>query len=109
MIANRTLIDSNRKDKKMDKELAETLVQVLEDEGIEASLRESYSGRGMYGETTAGVALDGDAGDILRAVINNATCFIKEEEEPVEFFDLSERFSIGNLRQDSMGMGMIVY
>ena len=93
----------------MDLELAETLVQVLEDEGIEARLEESYSGRGMYGKTTAGVVLEGDAGDIIRAIINNATCFIKEEEEPVEFFDLSERFSIGNLRQDSMGLGMIIY
>ena len=93
----------------MDLELAETLVQVLEDEGIEASLRESYSGRGMYGKETVGVVLDGDVGDILRAVINNATCFIQEESEPVEFFDLSERFSIGNLRQDSMGLGVIVY
>jgi len=93
----------------MDLELAEVLVQVLEDEGIEAELRESYSGRGMYGKETAGVVLDGDVTDILRAVINNATCFIQEEEEPVEFFDLSERFSIGNLRQDSMGMGVIVY
>jgi hypothetical protein len=93
----------------MDLELAEILVQVLEDEGIEASLRESYSGRGMYGKVTVGVSLEGDAVDLLRAVINNATCFIQEEEEPVEFFDLSERFSIGNLRQDSMGLGMIVY
>ena len=94
----------------MDLELAETLVQVLEDEGIEASLRESYSGRGMYGKETVGVVLDGDVGDILRAVINNATCFIAEESEPVEFFDLSERFNIGNLREDAMGRsGTIVY
>lgn len=93
----------------MDLELAEILVQALEDEGIEASLRESYSGRGMYGKDTVGVVLEGDALDLLRAVINNATCFIKEEEEPVEFFDLSERFSIGNLRQDSMGLRTIIY
>lgn len=93
----------------MDLELAETLVQVLEDDGIEARLEESYSGRGMYGKTTAGVVLDGSLADVIRAVINNATCFIQEEEEPIEFFDLSERFSVGNLRQDSMGLGMIIY
>lgn len=93
----------------MDLELAETLVQVLEDEGIEASLRESYSGRGMYGETTVGVALEGDAGDLLKAVINNATCFIQEEESSLGLVDFSERFSIGTLRQDSMGLGTIIY
>lgn len=97
----------------MDKELAEVLVQVLEDEGIEAEIRESYSGRGMFGKETTGVVInDYDVdplGALLQAVINNATCFIQEEEEPVDFFDLSEKFSIGNLRTDSMGLGMIVY
>lgn len=93
----------------MDRELAEALVQVLEDEGIDASLRESYSGRGMYGKETAGVVLDGDVTDILRAVINNATVFVQEEDEPVDFFDLCEKFSVGNLRQDSMGLRVIIY
>lgn len=93
----------------MDKDLAETLVQVLEDNGIDAELRESYSGRGMYGKATSGVVLKGNIGDVLAAVINNATCFIAEEEEPVEFFDLSEKFSIHNIRTDSMGLDMIVY
>ena len=94
----------------MDLELAETLVQVLEDEGIEAELRESYSGRGMYGRETAGVVLrEGNVGDIVQAVINNASCFIAEENEPVEFFDLSERFTVSGFRQDSMGTGIIIY
>lgn len=94
----------------MDLELAETLVQVCEDYGIEVSLRESYSGRGMYGKDTAGVVLEeGDIGDLLAAVINNATCFIAEEEEPVEFFDLAERFEVNKFRTDSMGRGMILY
>ena len=94
----------------MDLELAEILVQVCEDEGLDVSLRESYSGRGMMDKYTAGVVLrDGDVTDILKAVINNATCFISEESEPVEFFDLSEMFTAPSFRLDSMGKGLIIY
>lgn len=94
----------------MDKKLAETLVQVCEDDGLDVSLRESYSGRGMYGDDTVGVVLrDADVTDILKAVINNATCFVAEEEEPVEFFDLSEMFTCHGFKTDSMGKGMIIY
>ena len=86
------------------------LVQVCEDDGLDVSLRESYSGRGMYGKDTTGVVInEGDVTDILKAVINNATCFVAEEEEPVEFFDLSEMFTCHGLRTDSMGKGMIIY
>jgi hypothetical protein len=94
----------------MELELAETLVQVLEDEGIEADLRESYNGRGMFDKTTAGVVLqEGDVADVLMAVINNSTSFIAEEDEQVEFYDLAERFVVHKLRTDSMGKGMIIY
>ena len=93
----------------MDLKLAEMLVQVCEDEGLDVRLRESYSGRGMYGKDTAGVVIEGDTTDILRAVINNATCFIAEESEPVEFFDLSEMFTVNGFKMDSMGKGMILY
>lgn len=91
-------------------EVAEALVQVLDDEGIEADLRESYNGRGMFDKTTAGVVLrEGTMADVVMAVINNATCFVAEEAEPVEFFDLSEMFTVKNFRTDSMGRGIILY
>jgi hypothetical protein len=101
----------------MDLKLAEMLVQVLEDEGIDVSLRESYSGRGMYGKDTAGVVLsEGDVTDILKAVINNASMFCEVQlgckiDFPADpgFFDLIEIFTVGGLRQDSMGRGMIIY
>jgi phosphopantothenate synthetase len=52
----------------------ETLVQVCENDGLDVSLRESYSGRGMYDKDTVGVVLEeGDVTDILKAVINQAT------------------------------------
>jgi hypothetical protein len=36
-------------------ENAQAIVEFLEDQGDEASVYEDYSGRGMYGRTTAGV------------------------------------------------------
>jgi len=94
----------------MEMKLAETLVQVCEDQGLDVKLYESYSGRSMYGRETTGVVIfEGDIQDILRAVINNATCFIAEESEPVEFFDLSEMFTVNNFKVDSMGKGIILY
>lgn len=94
----------------MELKLAEALVQVLEDEGIEADLRESYIGRSMFNKPTVGVVLrEGDIADILIAVINNATCFIAEEDEPVDFFNLAEKFVVHRIRTDSMGTGMIIY
>lgn len=80
--------------------LAETLVQVCEDEGLDVKLYESYSGRSMYGRETTGVVIhEGDVQDILRAVINNATCFIA----------VSEMFTVNNFKVDSMGKGIILY
>lgn len=87
----------------MDRKLAEMLVQVCEDDGLDVSLRESYSGRGMYGNDTVGVVLqEGDVTDILKAVINQATCFIDDEDD-------MEIFSCNGLKLDSMGKGMILY
>lgn len=39
----------------MDIEKAEAIVDKLNDKGIDARLHEGYSGRGMFGATTAGV------------------------------------------------------
>lgn len=97
----------------MEFELAETLVQVLEEDGIDGidvSIRESYSGRSMFGKETVGVVINGGGVlDALIAVINNATCFVTEEDEPVDFYDLEERFTVRNMRMDSMGKGIILY
>ena len=37
---------------------AKNIVKKLSENGIEVELREDYSGRGMYGRTTAGVILE---------------------------------------------------
>ncbi len=90
----------------MDQELAETLVQVCENDGLDVSLRESYSGRCMYGKDTVGVVLnEGDVTDILKAVINQATEFVKDDDEEY----LEEIFSCNGFKLDSMGKGIILY
>ena len=94
----------------MDTKLAETLVQVCENNGMDVSLRESYSGRGMYGKDTTGVVInDGDVQDILIAVINNATSFIAEEHDPVFLYIKEAKFTVHNLKVDTMGRGIILY
>ena len=84
----------------MDIELAKKLVEILEDRGEEASLYEAYSGRGMYGRTTAGVVCDG-LGTLLQVVIEDAPQFV-EDDYPM--FD-----NISGFNTDSMGMSTIIY
>ena len=87
------------------------LEQVINDYGLEAELREDYSGRGMYGNTTIGVVVnEGSLIDVLAAVISNASCFIEADgEDELDIYDLGERFDVRHLRQDSMGLGFILY
>lgn len=84
----------------MELELAKKLVELLEDSGEEASLYEEYSGRCMYGRTTAGVVCHG-MGDILKVVIENADQFVED--------DYPMHDTVGTFRTDSMGMSTIVY
>lgn len=88
----------------MEIELAETIAEALDNAGIEAKVREEYSGRGMYGNSTAGVVFDGSLGDVLRAVINYAHEFCIEDEGWPE-----PKFDCNRIRTDSMGLGTIIY
>lgn len=81
----------------MDRELAEAIVEAIENNGGEAELREDYSGRGMYGKTTTGVVFDGD---LVSAIINNADLFV-EDDDP--------KFETRSLCEDSMGLSRIIY
>ena len=93
----------------MQKELAQFILQACEnsntffqDEDSMPELRESYSGRGMFGkETTAIVCSD------LMAVMAAIACEIEAVDmyEYREDVDLSD---IKDLRTDSMGRGSIV-
>jgi len=85
----------------MKRELAEAIVEALNESGFEAELYEDYSGRGMYGRTCTGVSLEGDIADALEAVISCADKFVDE--------DLDPRFSVGTIHSDSLGCGTIIY
>ena len=85
----------------MELELAKKIVDLIEEFGEEAYLYEDYSGRFMYGNTTAGVVCKG-IGIILRLVIENASEFVDEDGYPM--YEL-----IGEFATDSMGLSTIVY
>ena len=65
--------------------------ELVEFEGIPATVRENYSGRGMYGRTTAAVSTSYSE-DVFRAA---ALAGI--------------RLRRSNLSVDSMGLGKVVY
>ena len=69
-------------------ENARKIVAYLANHGVDASVDEGYSGRGMYGRTTAAVRAD-NAGSVSLAM-------------SILKIDDSERV-------DSLGMGVVVY
>ena len=87
----------------MEKELAEKLVELLNDEGDEAEVYEGYSGRGMYGKSTTGVTCSSLA-LLLAVVINRADEFCEEKEGWPE-----PKFSTTEFSYDSMGRDTIIY
>lgn len=85
-------------------ETAQRIVEAAKDVGDDVALRENYSGRGMFGETTAGVV--GRTTDILAAVANAAFLLGKRGEQA----DVESFFhDVHRLSQDSMGRETIVY
>ena len=83
---------------------AKQLVEVIEEAGFEAR---SYSGRAMYGRDCVGVELDrGDSGFSLAAKLCAAAPDCLSEEDALDFVDGLSRLDV---REDSMGLGGIVY
>ena len=87
----------------MDMELAEMIIEAMENNGLSAELRSNYSGRGMYGKSTHGVVIEHSIGNVMAAIINNADIFVDAWGYP--FFDKSIIF----IRSDNMGLGNILY
>jgi hypothetical protein len=88
----------------MELRTAQTLVDLIENNGEEAELHEDYSGRGMYGDTTSGIVLD-DPSQILAAI-----CRIVGEGGRIDndLKEMAEDLESG-FRTDSMGMQTICY
>jgi hypothetical protein len=93
----------------MQLETAKIIAEVAEDAGNEnVSLREDYSGRGMYGQTTAGLVV-GSLGDLLPLVAAAAAQLERQQgEEGVMDIDTFIG-SLERIRTDNMGRDLIVY
>ena len=72
-------------------ENAKEIVEALNSEGIDATVRKEYSGRSMYGKTTAAVSTRYQE-DVFQAAS-----------------DLGMKLGRRSLRIDSMGLGYVVY
>lgn len=83
----------------MKEKLAETIAEALANDGQEYEIRNDYSGRAMYNKTTYGIVCENIA-IVMESIINNAYLFI-EDDDP--------KFSVSDLRYDSMGLGVIIY
>jgi sugar phosphate isomerase/epimerase len=95
-------------------EIAKAIVETAEELGIEINLYENYSGRGMFGRTTAGIVYDKD-GDLLQAVAKAAKVYTEITDEAREngielAFDVDDFIhGLKNLSSDSMGRSTIIY
>jgi hypothetical protein len=90
----------------MTHETASAIQRAAEGADIEISLHEDYSGRAMYGARTTGLAYK-SLGDLLAAVAiaagNGAR--ITDREDFAE--EMAEE--LRDARQDTMGLGSIIY
>ena len=75
-----------------------------EESDEDGEVREDYSGRCMYGETTHAVVFD-SKGDYERALVRASYELGVRGSDDVEGV-LSD---LDNLRTDSMGLGIVVY
>jgi hypothetical protein len=89
----------------MDKKLAETLKNMMENNGEEAEIYEDYSGRAMYGKTTTGLVID-HAALLLTVIIADAADLTNDDPEwgPVSMFENTKQ-----LKMDNMGTQTIIY
>jgi hypothetical protein len=84
-------------------EHAERIVAAANDLGLDVSLHEDYSGRGMYGRKTAGVS--GKLGAILQSVAQAAL-----ELADFNDYDTTQDFVKDmDVASDSLGRDTIVY
>lgn len=90
----------------MNKQMAKLLVASGEELGLDMELREDYSGRGMYGSTTAAVVA-GSTAEIVAAAFGAGSAAVTMEEDGKRLdFNTDDLL---RLRQDAMGRGIVVY
>ena len=84
-------------------EIAKLIVQLADDSELE--VRESYSGRGMFGREVAAVTANsiGHFVECLGAVMEEAI------NSPEDVANIGEHLYGEGIRTDSMGHGVIIY
>jgi hypothetical protein len=99
-------------------ELYKKVVAAMDFAGLEPSLHESYSGRGMYGKTTLGISGDDFSEDDLHEFFLYTIAEELDNENadngPISYMgaldDLLSRVKeVFPTRKDSMGLGTIFY
>ncbi len=88
----------------MELKLAERIVDACDNAGIESSIREDYSGRSMFGETTTGVIVE-SMGAAMAAIISFAHEFVEYVEDGL----VDPEFEPTGFRTDSRGHDTIIY
>ena len=87
----------------MKREIAVAIVELMEEQGFEASLREDYVGRGFGTKPTTGIIV-ANTMEVMQCIISDALedfSILKESElSPLD---------VGRLNQDSMGLQTILY
>ena len=82
---------------------AQFISACLNEVGYESSTR-TYSGRGMYGDSTHAVVTSASLGQILAEVMVACSYLNHDEAVEAELLDLQEE-----IRIDSMGLGVVLY
>jgi len=93
----------------MTKEMAEFLKEASENAGNECDIREDYSGRGMYGQTTHGVVVDSAAqllADVIQLVRGN---IYGDEDKGEMIWNGGEIPDAESFRTDNMANQTIIY
>lgn len=87
--------------------LAEKIVDVITEEGYEASVHEQYSGRGMFGEATTGVSTKANIAEVLTSILRAVPDIAGHQEEwEEEGFHIED---IDEIRVDNLSRGYIYY
>lgn len=81
-------------------ENAEKIVESAGNLGLDVTLYENYSGRGMYGKVTNGVV--GSLGDVVKCIAAVSSEDFKEEKD---FLDFVEDMGV---RWDNMGKSDVI-
>ena len=74
---------------------------------LDVEIIPDYSGRGMFGSTTVGLAMDGEIKDIL---IPLALLALKAEPGSQEAAEIGEALDdLGNVQEDGLGLRKVYY